>query len=73
MRLVPPETVAPLEEIDVTMENAAPIFSEIGSAPEHAKEADAVIQGEKASMPLKEGQIQYLINARWEPKSWNGV
>lgn len=63
MRLVPPET-DPLCEVNNNMENGH-IEDEIaGSIPERSKQAKAVIQAEEASMPFKEGQEHYLINAR---------
>ena len=63
MRLVPPET-DPLCEVDTMMENGH-IEDEIaGSIAERSKQAHAVIEAEEASMPFKEGQEHYLINAR---------
>ena len=63
MRLVPPET-GPLCEVDANMENGS-IEDEIaGSIAERSKQAEAVIHAEEASMPFKEGQDHYLINAR---------
>ena len=64
--MVPLETAAPLSEVDVNMDAAKTSDGNSGADCIHAKEADAVIQQEMANMPLKEGQVQYLINARWD-------
>ena len=64
--MVPLETAAPDSEVDVNMDAAKTPDGSSGAHCDAAKEADAVIQQEMANMPLKEGQVQYLINARWE-------
>ena len=60
---MPPE-MGPVSEVDADMENGN-VESEIpGSIAERCKQAEAVLQAEEASMPFKEGQNHYLMNAR---------
>ena len=63
---MPLETAAPLSKVDVNMDAANTSNGNSGTGCDHAVVADAVIQQEMANMPLKEGQVQYLVNARWE-------
>ena len=57
------ETGAPLNDGHVNMESASTTFAPNDRSPNHARQAEVVIQHEEASMPLKEGQVQYLIDA----------
>lgn len=63
MRSEPHETGAPLSDGHVNMESASTKFAPNDRSPNHARQAEVVIQHEEASMPLKEGQVQYLIDA----------
>ncbi len=63
MRSGPHEAGASVSDGHVNMENASANFAPNDRSPIHGRQAEVVIQHEKASMPLREGQVQYLIDA----------